>query len=125
MHVVQGGELEKKPQQATSGMKAPTAKYGCRSCHIGKDQRDDIEDDIVANDRYHHETERIRRQMEGGIREQEATQQKAARQATTGADPATKKPARPARARLLEMPADEVEDQQVSTESGLDKYATG
>lgn len=50
-------------QQANSGNKSQRAILGCRSCFISKNERGNLDYDIVANGRFHHQAVQMRRQL--------------------------------------------------------------
>lgn len=58
-------------QQENSGMLSHTATYGCRACHVHRDERGDVDFDIIEHGRFHHEVERIRRHIESGVDSQQ------------------------------------------------------
>ena len=52
-------------QQANAGFKSQRANLGCRFCLISSESRNNLEYDIVAHGRFHHQTMQQRREMSG------------------------------------------------------------
>lgn len=50
-------------QQKNSGMLTQRANYGCRSCMVTKEQRGNVNFDLLVNGRYHHQQMAMRRHM--------------------------------------------------------------
>lgn len=48
-----------------------TAIYGYRSYYVYKDQRSNVDFDVIEHSRFYYKVERIRRYIEGGVESQQ------------------------------------------------------